>query len=123
MSDHTEAAELAEARSVLLRAGADKLPRPPWQHPGLPTSDQTLVRFAAWLARDAAGDPELLAAGLRLLTAARAELDQTESALLFAARAAGLTWGEVAAALGLGSAQAAQQRLGRLLSRSEGTGP
>ena len=60
---------------------------------------------------------------MRLLAPARAELDQVESGLLFAARAAGMTWPQIAASLGLGSAQAAQQRLNRVLSRTGGSEP
>lgn len=120
-TDHDDAAALDEARSGLAAAGAGGLAPRPWQHPGQPHADAELVRFAAWVAGDASRDhaPEV-EAGLRLLASARAELDQTEAALLFAARAGGTTWAQVARALGLGSAQAAQQRLDRLLSRGGG---
>ncbi len=64
---------------------------------------------------------DVVLAGVSLLEAARAEVDQIEAALLFAARAAGITWADVATALGLGSAQAAQQRLERVVTRTEGT--
>lgn len=116
MADHSA---LVHARGVLAAAGADRLESRPWQHSGQPASDADLVRFAASLAREPEADPEVLAAGLRLLTSARAELDQIEAALLFAVRAAGRTWPWIADALDLGSAQAAQQRLNRLLSRVE----
>ena len=59
-----------------------------------------------------------LRAALRLVAAARAEVDLLEAALLFTARSGGLTWGEVADGLGLRSPQAGQQRLERLLARS-----
>ncbi|WP_431982992.1 hypothetical protein [Streptomyces qinglanensis] len=59
-------------------------------------------------------------AGLRLLASARAELDQAESALLFAARGVGMTWPQIADALDLASAQAAQQRRSRLSTRTSG---
>jgi len=52
-----------------------------------------------------------------LLAPARAELDQIEAGLLFAARAGGLTWPQIAAALALRSPQAAQQRFDRVLGR------
>ncbi len=58
-------------------------------------------------------------AALRLLPAAREELDQLETGLLLAARATGMTWTEMADALGLGSAQACQQRAGRLAARTD----
>ncbi|GAA3570193.1 hypothetical protein GCM10022235_44310 [Kribbella ginsengisoli] len=57
-------------------------------------------------------------AALQLLPAARAEIDQLETGLLFAARGLGLTWAQMAQALGLNSPQACQQRLDRLTSRS-----
>lgn len=120
--DLDRAADLDRARAVVNEAGAADLDRRPWQHPGQPASDTDLVRFAAWTARDAKStDPAVLQAGLRLLASARAELDQVESGLLFAARAVGMTWPQIADALGLGSAQAAQQRLARVLSRVGGS--
>jgi len=117
--DQTHAAELDQARTTLNEAGAARLERRPWEHPGQPRSDTDLVRFAAWAGRDAQGtDPAVLAAGLRLLSSARVELDQIESGLLFAARASAMTWPQIAQALRLGSAQAAQQRLNRVLARA-----
>jgi len=117
--DQTHAAELDQARTTLNEAGAARLERRPWEHTGQPRSDTDLVRFAAWVGLDAQGtDPAVLAAGLRLLSSARVELDQIEAGLLFAARAGGMTWPQIAQALGLGSAQAAQQRLNRVLARA-----
>lgn len=49
--------------------------------------------------------------------AAREELDQIETGLMFAARAAGMTWSELAEALSLQSRQAAQQRFDRVRTR------
>ena len=116
--DQTHAAELDSARKTLNRAGAARLARRPWEHPDQPRSDGDLVRFAAWVCRDTNGaDPAVLSAALRLLSSARVELDQIEAGLLFAARGSGLTWPHIAEALGLGSAQAAQQRLNRVVSR------
>ncbi|MBV6757214.1 hypothetical protein [Rhodococcus opacus] len=116
--DQTHAAELDSARTTLNRAGAARLARRPWEHPDQPRSDGDLVRFAAWVSRDTNGaDPAVLSAALRLLSSARVELDQIEAGLLFAARGSGLTWPDIAQALGLGSAQAAQQRLSRVVSR------
>lgn len=121
--DHRDASDLDRSRAALTQAGADSLPRRPWQHPRQPVSDADFVRFAAWSARDAdATDPATVLAGLRLLAAARAELDQVESGLLFAARGADMTWTQIAEALGLGSAQAAQQRLSRVLARTSEPG-
>jgi hypothetical protein len=89
----------------------------PWQHPGQPASDCDLVRLAAWKAADEGVDADVVMAGLGLVGAARAELDQVEAGLLFAARAADVTFQQIAVALGLGSGQAAQQRMSRVLAR------
>jgi hypothetical protein len=116
-NDQHHAADLDQAREVLGSAGAACLERRPWQHPGRPASDADLVRFAACAAREPDIDPKVPAAGLRLLASARAELEELEAGLLFAARGAGMTWPQIAGALDLGSAQAAQQRLNRVLAR------
>lgn len=124
LDDQRHAADLDRSRTSVNQAGADRLARRPWQHPRQPASDLDLVRFAAWAASGVEhADPAVLDAGLRLLAPARAELDQVESGLLFAARAAGMTWQQIAESLGLGSAQAAQQRLNRVLTRTHGTEP
>lgn len=123
IDDQDRAADLDRARAAVHAAGAAGLDRRPWQHVGQRASDADLVRFAAWAARDAATtDPSVLEAGLRLLAPARAELDQVEAGLLFAARSAGMTWPQIADALGLGTAQAAQQRLTRVVARASGPG-
>jgi hypothetical protein len=44
-----------------------------------------------------------------------------ETGLLFAARGLGLTWAQMATALGLNSPQACQQRLDRLLAKGDQT--
>ena len=62
-------------------------------------------------------DIDIVTNGVRLLDSARSELDQVEAALLFAARAAGMTWPVLSEALGLRSAQAGQQRLNRTAAR------
>lgn len=119
--DHDHADALTRARTAVLDAGADALPRQPWQHPRQPPSDVDLVRFAVHAARNPDVDPNVVAAGLRLLASSRAELDQTEAALLFAARGAGWTWNRVADALGVASPQAAQQRHARVSERANGS--
>lgn len=124
IDDQRRAADLDQARTVVNEAGASGLARRPWQHPAQPASDTDMVRFAVWACRDAEDtDPAVVDAGLHLLSSARAELDQVEAGLLFAARSAGLTWLQIATALSLGSAQAAQQRLGRLLARVGASDP
>lgn len=119
-TDQSDAAALDEARRTVLADGAADLPKQPWQRGRQPASDTELIRYAAWRAgRFESTDPAVVEAALRLLTPARAELEQVEAGLLFAARAAGLTWPQIAAALALRSPQAAQQRFDRILGRVE----
>jgi hypothetical protein len=127
--DQAQAAREADARGHLLRAGASSLPRPPWLPEQQPPAAADLIRFAVWRANACGhnanaggiGEEGVLAA-LALLTAARAELDQTEAALLFTARAQGLSWPRISRAMGLGSPQAAQQRFDRVTGRAQGPG-
>ena len=117
-NDQEQAAREADARAQLLAAGAAGLPRAPWLHRSQPPPAADLIRFALWRAGTGdLGEPDVLAA-LALLPAARAELDQSEAALLFTARAHGLSWPRISRALGLGSPQAAQQRFGRVTGRA-----
>jgi hypothetical protein len=134
--DQAQAAREADARGHLLRAGASSLPRPPWLPEQQPPAAADLIRFAVWRANagghnaNAGGHNanaggiggEGVLAALALLTAARAELDQTEAALLFTARAQGLSWPRISRAMGLGSPQAAQQRFDRVTGRAQGPG-
>ena len=71
---------------------------------------------------EAAVDADDLLGALTLLPLVRAELAETELTLLLLARGRGLTWAQVSDALGLRSAQAAQQRFERLRSRLEDPG-
>lgn len=102
----------------------------------MPPTAVDLLQFFLWRSGSAefgAGadaDQEMtnaVVAALQLLPAARAEIDQLETGLLFAARGLGLTWAQMAAALGLNSPQACQQRLDRLTTRgsrpTEGLAP
>lgn len=131
-ADHEQAAREAGARRRLLGAGAAALPRMPWLAGRQPPAAADLIQFALW--RSQAGEvgnkggagcaagggdgaDDLLAA-LTLLPAARAEVDQTEAALLFTARSHGLSWAQISQAMGLGSPQAAQQRFGRVTGRA-----
>ena len=130
--DHEQAAKEAAARQRLLGAGAAALPRMPWLAGRQPQAAADLVRFALWRSQaggakgggaggarghGGSGADDLVAA-LTLLPAARAEVDQTEAALLFTARAHGLSWSQISQAMGLGSPQAAQQRFGRVAGRT-----
>ena len=132
--DHEQAAREAAARQRLLAAGAATLPRMPWLARVQPPAAADLVRFALWRSQvgsggragaarghTGSGTDELVAA-LTLLPAARAEVDQTEAALLFTARAHGLSWAQISQAMGLGSPQAAQQRFGRITVRTRHPG-
>lgn len=117
LNERTHADALAAHRAVLGAAGGDELTARPWQHSQQPASDCDLVRLAAHKAADEHVEQDVVTAGLGLIGAARAELDQVEAALLFAARAGGVTFQQIAAALDLRSGQAAQQRMVRVLAR------
>jgi hypothetical protein len=75
-----------------------------------------------WHAASGDAGADGLLAALSLLPAARAELDQAEAAVLWMARSAGLSWPQISRAMGLASAQAAQQRFGRVSGRVENLG-
>jgi hypothetical protein len=106
----------------LLDAGASLLPRAPWLHRSQPPSAFDLVRFAVWRGQGNKVDDDDVMAALTLLPALRAEVEQLETALLFTARAQGLSWGRISGGMGLGSAQAALQRFDRLTGRVESRG-
>lgn len=121
--DRAAAAVERRARDRLTNRGGRDLPRLPWLADGQPNDAVTLIRQALWRAdtdRGALELPDDLLAAITLLTAARGELDQIEAGLLFVARAEGLTWAQIAQALGLRTAQAAQQRHERVLARLDG---
>lgn len=120
--DEGQAGREADARTRLLDAGASALPRAPWLHRRQPPSAVDLIRFVLWRsATTGVGQDDVLAA-VTLLAAARAEVDQMEAALLLTARAGGMSWPRISGALGLGSAQAAQQRFDRVSGRVENRG-
>jgi hypothetical protein len=126
-SDQRQSSREQSSRQHLLDAGASSLPRAPWLHPAQPPSAVDLVRFAVWRGQsDEVDDEEVddgeVVAALSLLPAARAEMEQLETAVLFTARARGLSWGMISRAMGLGSAQAALQRFDRLTGRVESRG-
>ena len=117
-ADQERAQREREAREQLLAKGAKDLPARPWRPKPIPLSAVDLTQFAAWRA-DRLSDDDLLAA-LALLPAARAEVDEVESGLLLMARSSGLTWAEMADAMGFSSPQACQQRFNRLAARQDG---
>ncbi|MEV4410423.1 DNA-binding protein [Catellatospora sp. NPDC049609] len=124
-ADRAAAEAESRARARLTERGGDGLPRLPWLADGQPHDAVTLLRQVLWRAatdRSALELPEDLLAAMTLLAAARAELDQLEAGLLFVGRAEGLTWAQIAEALGLRTAQAAQQRSERVTARLTGDG-
>lgn len=116
--DHAQARREQDARERLLRLGADALDARPWRPAPIPPSAVDLVQFALWRAADLTAEDILSA--LTLLPAVRAEIEELESALLFTARSAGLTWAQIARALGFNSPQACQQHYTRLTARQGG---
>ena len=114
-NDHADAERERRARQQLLDLGATELERRPWQPEPVPPSAVDLIQFFLWKG----DDQDAALAALQLLSAARAEIDQLETGLLFAARGLGLTWAQMAQAQGLNSPQASQQRLDRLLARTD----
>ncbi len=117
-SDQGQAAREAQARRRLLDAGGAALPRAPWRAGRQPPGAADLIQLTVWRSHDGATDDGDLLAALALLPAARAEADQVEAALLFTARARGLSWARISGAIGLGSPQAAQQRFDRVTGRA-----
>lgn len=115
--DQARAGRDRVARQHLVDAGASAIPRQPWLHDKQPLSDVDLLRFTVWRGGQNQITSDDVEAGLTLVRAARAEIDQIETAILFLARAQGMSWGRIGRALGLGSAQAALQRSDRLSSR------
>ncbi|MFI6787212.1 DNA-binding protein [Nonomuraea sp. NPDC050383] len=116
-ADHIQARREHEAQQRLLSLGADALDARPWRPPPAPPTAVDLAHFAVW--RHADLDPEDILSTLTLLPAARAEVEGLESALLFIARSAGLTWAQMAQAMGFNSPQACQQHYNRLTARQD----
>lgn len=114
-TDQDRARREADARTRLLALGADALADRPWRPAPVPPSAVDLVQHALHRSHDLAPDDVLHA--LALLPAARAEVDGLEAALLFVARGAGLTWAQMAQAMGFNSPQACQQHHARLSAR------
>lgn len=119
MAKESQETRAREARALLLGVGARDLGLRPWQHPKEGPEAATLVRFALWHAASQVGSARTseLAAGLSLIESARSDLDALETALVFTARAEGLTWARIAETMGMNSPQAAQQRYQRTSER------
>jgi hypothetical protein len=115
IAGHAQARREQDARKHLLELGADELDARPWRPAPVPPSAVDLANFALWRSADLA--PEGVLSALELLPAARAEVDGLEAGLLFTARTAGLTWAQIAEAMGFNSPQACQQHYNRLTAR------
>lgn len=114
-ADQAQASRVQDAEARLLALGADRLEARPWRPEPAPPTAVDLTQFALWTFSDLA--PEDLLTGLTLLPAARAEVEGVEIGLIFAARNEGLTWAQIAEAMGFRSPQACQQYVARLSSR------
>lgn len=119
-SDAAQADRERDAQTRLAHLAGDAIVPPPWRPAPVPPSATDLAHYALWRAAEL--DPDDLASALTLLPAARAEVEALEAGLLFVARSAGLTWAQIADAMGFNSPQACQQHFTRLAARQE-TGP
>lgn len=115
-SDQARARGEHEASAHLLALGANQLDPRPWRPVPVPPSAVDLAHFALWRSGDLA--PEGLLSALALIPAARAEVEGLEAGLLFTARSAGMTWAQIADAMGFNSPQACQQHYNRLAAKS-----
>ncbi|MBX9245605.1 DNA-binding protein [Actinotalea ferrariae] len=118
-ADRARAERERQASRRLLALGADGLEPRPWRPRPVPPSATDLAHFALWRSAELA--PDDLLESLALLPAARAEADGLEAGLLFAARGAGLTWAQIAEAMGFNSPQACHQHFSRLTARQGGS--
>lgn len=116
-ADHARAARERAAQTRLSELAADAVTARPWRPAPVPPSAVDLAQFALWRSADLDRDDLLHA--LTLLPAARAEVEGLEAGLLFIARSAGLTWAQIARAMGFRSPQACQQHYTRLTARQD----
>lgn len=116
-ADHAQAQRERDARERLLAIGADHLEPRPWRPAPAPPTATDLTQYALWRAADLG--PDQLLSALALIPAARAEIEGVETGLLFVARSAGLTWAQIADAMGFNSPQACQQYVNRLTARQD----
>lgn len=121
-ADQAGADRESMAAQQLLAAGAADLSPRPWRPAPAPPSAVDLAHFALWRSgQEASGQgADTLLNGLTLLSAARAEVEGLEAGLLFSARGVGLTWAQIADAMGFRSPQACQQHFTRLTGRVGG---
>jgi hypothetical protein len=114
-ADRARARRERDAAGRLLNLGAGTLAARPWRPASVPPSAVDLAHFALWRSADLAAED--IVSALALLPAARAEVEGLEAGLLFVARSAGLTWAQIAEAMGFNSPQACQQHYNRLAAR------
>lgn len=113
----------ARREQLALARIAERHPGPEAAGPGPKLAAQEAIRRVTAPAPTAETDTTDLLAALTLLPRAQADLEALEAGLLFLARERGMTWAEIAFGLGLRSAQAAQQRGERSISRMEDRSP
>lgn len=116
-ADHAQAEREQRAQTRLTELAADAVAPRPWRPAPVPPSAVDLAQFAVWCSSEL--DAEALLHALTLLPAARAEVEGLEAGLLFTARSAGLTWAQIAQAMGFRSPQACQQHYTRLTARQD----
>lgn len=114
---HAQARREHAAQERILELGADQLDARPWRPSPAPPTAADLTQYALWRASDLT--PDDLLAALSLVPAAKAEVEGVETGLLFVARSAGLTWAQIAEAMGFRSPQACQQYVNRLTARQD----
>ena len=114
-ADQAQAEREWQAQTRLTELAADALTPRPWRPAPVPPAAADLAQFALWRSHHLDADDLLHA--LTLLPAARAEIEGLETGLLFTARSAGLTWAQIAQAMGFRSPQACQQHATRLAAR------
>jgi hypothetical protein len=114
-ADHAQAARERRAQARLAELAAGAVTARPWRPGSIPPAAVDLVQFALWRSPDL--QPDDLLRALTLVPAAHAEVDGLEAGLLFTARGAGLTWAQIALAMGFRSPQACQQHYTRLAAR------
>jgi hypothetical protein len=115
--DQGQAAREQQAQTRLTELASGAVTERPWRPASVPPAAVDLLQVALWRSADL--QPEDLLHALALVPAAHAEVDQLEAGLLFTARAAGLTWAQIAAAMGFNSPQACQQHHTRLMARQD----
>lgn len=116
-ADQAQGQRERDAQDRLVELGADRLEPRPWRPAPVPPTAVDLTNYALWRSAELGRD-DLLGA-LALLPAARAEVEGVEIGLIFAARGEGLTWTQIAEAMGFHSPQACQQYVARLSARQD----